>query len=139
MVVRLQLNTSKVKRGISKGVQQGLAVGLAKTTEDAKLLCPVDTGVLQSSIGFTVSEFHAVFFAKRNYAAFVEFGHHVSTRAKSGRSQDKKRVKKRRVVKVKGLSSGGFVKAQPFMRPALEANQDEILRFVRSAIRGSIR
>lgn len=59
---------------LTKATQQAMAKYAVKVDRDAKRRCPVDMGVLRSSIYFQGTKSGVVFGASAEYAAYVEFG-----------------------------------------------------------------
>lgn len=94
------------KERVFKGIEQGGLSVLLYAEGRAKVYVPVDTSNLQKSIsntGFTLADTglsRARINASAKYAAPVEFGHLTKPFAKTSGVQN-------------------FVKAQPFMRPAV--------------------
>lgn len=77
-IVEVQRNLEKVGEDIKEAARQGVMTAAENIAEEARALCPVDTGRLQASIdyrlnwsGETVS---AEIFADTEYAGYVEFG-----------------------------------------------------------------
>lgn len=113
---------------------RALEAGSKQLVEAAKKEVPVDTGHLRDSIDYkmqrinaldyqsTVSPFHTKGKNKNNpfYAHMVEFGGRYIVKA---RGLDKGK-KKGRVI------ATGRVPAQPFMRPAFDAEKKEIIQTI---------
>lgn len=59
---------------ILTGTENALALTASDICSTAKSLCPVDTGTLKNSIGYTVQQNSAVISANTDYAVYVEFG-----------------------------------------------------------------
>lgn len=77
--------------------------------DDAKIIAPVDTGLLKQSIGSEyVSEILGIVRANVHYAPYVEEGHRVAYRGADGQTH----------------FTGDVVPPQPFMRPALYKQRD---------------
>lgn len=65
---------SAIAEKISANLSDVIEAGANAVREEAKAICPVDTGALQSSIAVSVNGNTAQISANTDYAAFVEFG-----------------------------------------------------------------
>ena len=95
-------NGDKKKKDINNGTIKALIRSVNLVDSKAKLLAPVDTGNLRASISKTVLNnlLEATVSTNASYASYVEFG----------------------------LRSNSNYPKQPFMRPALNENKDNILK-----------
>ncbi len=109
----------------------------------AKLLCPVDTERLRESIDFQVDreELSVMIGTNVEYAAYVEFGTGEYAENGQGRTGGWFYVTDKPVVagwlKALGQTKDGKYlyftygsKPQPYLRPALQENKDEIRRIL---------
>ena len=84
--------------------QDGLEAGARIVETHSKILCPVDTGFLRSSIQVdSVTPMEAIIAPHTDYAEHVEFG-------------------------------TSRMEAQPYMRPALDEHEAEIVQAVRDTV-----
>ena len=112
MTAKLLAAQAEIKQAISDALEQG-----GKDMEEkAKQLVPVRTGRLQASIYHQVDGLQLELGARADYAADIEFGHNV----RSG-------------WKIKGPLVG-HVGAQPFIRPAADEGQPNLLSLIRNGI-----
>lgn len=109
-----------------KAVQRTLKKYAIKIERDAKRLAPVDTGRLRASIRHRVGNMSAEVLTDVEYAAFQEFG--------TGRRGSTSGVETPDWYKY-GNTPG--VKAQPYLRPAVEKNAKSLLRDLRTSIKTS--
>lgn len=119
--------------GAIHGLNQDKALrkSIRKWTEyvrgEAVDLCPVDTGELQQSIHSSVSDKGSdvvgTVYTDKEYAAYVEFG--------TGRRGADTSTAVSPEVQVEYSMSHSGQPAQPYMYPALNNNQNRIMRGVR--------
>ncbi len=67
-------NISAAAERIQAALPSALLAGAEAVADNARSMCPVDTGRLRSSIGASQSGDGAVAYAEENYAVYVEFG-----------------------------------------------------------------
>lgn len=144
----VKINYSGVQ-GLLAKVASGLYDGVSEASElirdDAKAICPVDTGALQSSIDAQVqrgivgimgseqsmksSSFAVtgIIAPHEHYAAYVEFGTGDRGRASAGAGP--------------GPYTEGWPgqRAQPYMRPALDSNRANAVDIVRASVEDAIK
>lgn len=65
---------SDIAAGIEAAVAEAVAAGAETAADNARGVCPVDTGTLRDSIAVTQSGTSAQISANTDYAAYVEFG-----------------------------------------------------------------
>ena len=65
---------SSLAAGIEAAVSEAVAAGAEVVADNARSVCPVDTGALQASIAVEQSGTSAEISANTDYAAYVEFG-----------------------------------------------------------------
>lgn len=65
---------SSLASGIEAAVSEAVAAGAEVVADNARSVCPVDTGALRDSIAVTQSGTNAEISANTDYAAYVEFG-----------------------------------------------------------------
>jgi HK97 gp10 family phage protein len=111
---------------ITPAVQAAVQAASALVVDEAKLLCPVDTGALQNSIEakVAVSEKTVVgtITAGMPYAAYVEYGTGIRGAASPGAGPYPYK-----------LSWPGQA-AQPFLRPALDTTRETVAELMASQI-----
>lgn len=88
---------------IAADVRELLGKITGEVLEDAKALCPVDTGHLRDSLSSEVEGNTSRVGTELNYALYVEEGHRIAYRGADGEVH----------------YTGGVVPPQPFLRPAL--------------------
>lgn len=110
---------------IRNAVHSAVEGGCALIEAPAKEYCPVDTGALQSSISTTVEDLDSGVRGSvgphMDYAAFVEFGTGERGAASPGAGTGP-------------YGSRPGMPAQPYMRPALDENRDNVLELFRTQI-----
>lgn len=123
MEVRIETdNTEAVKALLEAGIVRALeAVGL-QAEGYAKRKCPVDTGNLRNSITHMVSSDTVYIGTNVEYAAYVEYGH----------SQEVGRY----VPALGARLKQPFVKARPFLKPALNDHIPEYKSIIEEYIKG---
>ncbi len=65
---------SVISERLANGIEEIIGAGARQVCENAKTLCPVDTGALRDSISVECGETGADIVAGTDYAAYVEFG-----------------------------------------------------------------
>lgn len=108
-----------------------LGKACALIERSAKEKAPKDTGELRRSITSKVENGEGVVFTPLEYAPYVEFG--TGLFAESGGRMDVPWNYQN--DKGEWISTSGQ-KPQPFMRPALNENREEILRILKEGIIG---
>ncbi len=88
---------------IAQEVRELLERLSGEVLEDAKALCPVDTGHLRESLSRGIEGTTARIGTDLNYGLYVEEGHRVAYRGEDGETH----------------FTGEVVPPQPFLRPAL--------------------
>lgn len=113
----------KLIKDFPQAIEAGLsAVGML-VEGDAKLLAPVDSGALRSDINYQVdmSEEVVRIGTAMEYGPYVEFGTGIFAEGGNGRkSRWRYKTKDGVFVWTRGA------KPQPFLRPALDENKDNI-------------
>lgn len=111
-------------------LQQALGKACALVERTAKQKAPKDTGALRRSITSKVEDTQGIVFTPLEYAPYVELGTGLFAES-DGRMdvpwhyQDDKGE----------WHSTSGQKPQPFMRPALNENREEILRIIKGALK----
>lgn len=128
-----ELLSSLEELGSLDNIEDALGKACALVERSAKQKAPKDTGELRRSITSKVesngSDIQGVVYTPLEYAPYVEFG--TGLFAKSGGRQDV--PWNYRDDKGEWHSTSG-IKPQPFMRPALNENREEILRKLKEGI-----
>lgn len=101
---------------------------------DAKRLCPVDTGQLRSSITHEIEDNIGVVGTNVMYAPYIEYGTGLFSSLGTGRQerwsyQD---------AKGEWHSTIGQ-RPQPFLHPALEQNRKKVKEFIQMAIESEVK
>ena len=112
-----------------KSVERALGKACALVERSAKQKAPKGTGELRRSITSKVENGVGVVFTPLEYAPYVEFG--TGLFAENGGRQDV--PWNYQDDKGEWHSTSGM-KPQPFMRPALDENREEIKRILKEAI-----
>lgn len=118
------------KAGNKEKYQEALGQACALVERSAKQKAPKDTGALRGSITSEVQDLEGVVFTPLEYAPYVEYGTGLFAE-EGGRTdvpwhyQDDKGEWH--------TTSGQH--PQPFMRPALEENREEIIRMLKEALK----
>ena len=118
------------KAGNTEKYQEALGQACALVERSANEKAPKDTGALRGSIASEVQGLEGVVFTPLEYAPYVEYG--TGLFAENGGRQDVPWHYK----DDKGewhTTSGQH--PQPFMRPALEENREEIIRMLKEALK----
>lgn len=101
--------------------------------DDARLRCPVDTGDLRHSIDYKVeikdSGVTGTVYTNMEYAPYVEFGTGIAGQSSNTNSK----------VNVAYRQDWQGMKAQPYLYPALDQNQEQIKKKIANDIRKAIR
>lgn len=107
--------TNQVKERVEQKILDKLELVGAFIKDEAKVRCPVATGNLRASINHKVidEEFAVRIGTNVEYAPYVEFG--TGQQAEDGKGNQK----------IKGQ------KPQPFLRPALLENKEQIKGFLK--------
>ena len=112
----------------TSGIEAALGKACALVERSAKQKAPKDTGALRRSITSEVNGLEGSVFTPLEYAPYVEYG--TGLFAESGGRND--------VPWYYKDDQGNWIKTsgqkpQPYMRPALEENREEILRIIKEA------
>lgn len=110
-------------------IESALGKACALVERSAKQKAPKDTGALRRSITSEVKGLEGVIFTPLEYAPYVEYG--TGLFAEDGGRKD--------VPWYYQNDEGEWVKTsgqkpQPYMRPALDENREEILRILKEAL-----
>lgn len=128
------LRKAMADRAMIEGPIRVMLLKIALTVEGrAKVLAPVDTGRLRSSITHRVAELHALVVAPVFYAPHVEFGTRPHFPPPGALAVWARRHGFASPYPVALAIARRGTRAQPFMRPAAEATKKEIPGFVREA------
>lgn len=111
------------------GVEASLGKACALVERSAKQKAPKDTGALIRSIASRVEGTEGIVYTPLEYAPYVEFG--TGLFAENGGRMDVPWNYKD--DKGEWHSTSGQ-KPQPFMRPALEENREEIMRILKEGL-----
>ena len=65
---------AEIAQRIEGSINEIIAAGADAVCDNAKSICPVDTGALRDSISVTTARDRAEISANTDYAAYVEFG-----------------------------------------------------------------
>lgn len=133
--------TDKQQRGV---LRTAIRAGGTMVAREAKRLVPVKTGALKKSIGVKVSvkqggvtEATIGFGRRQYYGLMVELGHSQVFRTK----EVIRRVRMKATGEIKEhrrKKTVGFVPARPFLRPALEGNEQRIVEIIAQNFRKHI-
>lgn len=118
------------KAGSKEKYQEALGQACALVERSAKQKAPKDSGALRGSITSEVVDLEGVVFTPLEYAPYVEYG--TGLYAESGGRTDVPWF----YVDEQGqwhITSGQH--PQPYMRPALEENREEIIRMLKGALK----
>ena len=113
----------------TQGLEAALGTACALVERSAKQKAPKDTGALRQSITSEVRDLEGVVFTPLYYAPYVEYG--TGLFAEQGGRTDVPwwyKDDKGEWHKTSGQHP------QPFMRPALDENREQILRILREAL-----
>lgn len=112
-----------------QNINQALGEACALVERSAKQKAPKDNGELRRSISSNVSDLKGVVFTNLEYAPYVEFGTGLFAE-EMGRTdvpwsyQDDEG----------NWHTTSGQKPQPFMRPAIDENRDEIIQIIKEGI-----
>lgn len=112
-----------------EAINRALGQACALVERSAKQKAPKDTGELRSSITSKVDNFEGIIYTPLEYAPYVEYG--TGIYAEEGGRQDVPW----RYKDDEGewhVTSGQH--PQPFMRPALDENREQIIRLLKEAL-----
>lgn len=113
----------------AKGAQDGIKKACALLERAAKEKTPKDTGELRRSITSQVEGLEGKVFTPLLYAPYIEFG--TGLYAEEGGRED---VPWHYQDDEGVWHSTSGMEPQPFMRPALDENREEVFRIIREAI-----
>ena len=111
--------------------QQGLKKASALVERAAKEKAPKGSGELRRSIKSKVEGLEGVVYTPLEYAPYVEYGTGIFAEGGNGRKdvpwhyQDDKGE----------WHSTNGMEPQPYMRPALDENREEVIRLIREAVK----
>ena len=128
-VINLEKLISKLNKLSDQQMEQALNKACILVENQAKENCPVDTGELRMSITHYVEGDTGVVGTNKQYAPYVEYG--TGLFAEEGGRKDVPWC----YQDDKGdwhTTSGQ--KPQPFMRPALNENREEVIRIIKEAL-----
>ena len=114
----------------TEGLEAALGTACALVERSAKQKAPKDTGALRQSITSEVRDLEGVVFTPLFYAPYVEYG--TGLFAEQGGRTDVPwwyKDDKGEWHKTSGQHP------QPFMRPALDENREQILRILKEALK----
>lgn len=126
----ITINNEEVERKIQELIEDALPeaieTGITKAClvieKEAKKKCPVDDGQLRNSITHKVDKLEGQVGTNVEYAPYVEIGTGIYSTKGSGRMTPwVYRDAEGKFHKTKGM------KAQPFLKPAVDNNKDKIL------------
>lgn len=123
----LQKKFEKIANG--ENTQKALQKACALVEAEAKKNAPKDTGELRRSITSRVEDDKGIVYTPLEYAPYVEYG--TGLFAENGGRQDVPWNYKD--DKGEWHTTSGM-KPQPYMRPALDDNREEILRILMEAL-----
>lgn len=113
--------SQKLNNLSSEAIKNALTKSALLVEADAKINCPVDTGLLRSSITHNVYDDHAEVGTNFSYAPYVEHGSGLFAEAGNGRQTPW------RYQDADGQWHTTIGQhPQPFLRPALDANKQKI-------------
>lgn len=112
-------------------INAALGTACALVEREAKIKAPKVNGELRRSISSKVENGVGVVFTPLFYAPYVEYGTGIFAEGGNGR-QDVPWTYKDEVTGEWVVTSG--MKPQPYLRPALDENRQEILRIIREGI-----
>ena len=118
------------KAGNKEKYQEALGQACALVERSAKEKAPKDSGALRGSITSKVEDLEGIVFTPLEYAPYVEYG--TGLYAEEGGRKDVPWF----YVDEQGqwhITSGQH--PQPYMRPALEENREEIIRMLKGALK----
>jgi HK97 gp10 family phage protein len=112
-----------------QGIEKAIGKACALVEAEAKKKAPKDNGELRRSITSKVEDTQGIVFTPLEYAPYVEYG--TGLFAEEGGRKDVPWVYQD--DKGEWHSTRGQ-KPQPFMRPALDENREEIMRIIKEGI-----
>ena len=118
------------KAGNKEKYQEALGQACALVERSAKEKAPKATGELRGSITSEVVDLEGVVFTPLEYAPYVEYG--TGLFAESGGRQD---VPWWYMDETGEWHRTSGQHPQPYMRPALEENREEIIRMLKGALK----
>lgn len=120
----------QVLEGIDgENIEEGLKTACALVEASAKKNAPKGTGELRRSITSEVNGNEGVIFTPLHYAPYVEYG--TGLFAENGGRKDVPWAYKD--DKGEWHSTSGM-KPQPYMRPALEENREQIIKIIKEGL-----
>lgn len=146
-LTELRAGLENVEDLITEGILEGVGRALMSIEDDAKMLCPVDTGALRESIhsDWTQKDGGAEGYAGTNYetAPYIEFGTGPKGRDTPVRGKYPGPIKYR-ITKWRGKIPGvgwryiSGQPAQPFLYPALRQNEASAPKYIANAIKNKL-
>lgn len=116
-----------------QNIEQALGKACALVERTAKQNAPKGDGELRRSITSTVEDLTGTVFTPLEYAPYVEFGTGLFAEGGQGRTWD---LPWHYQDEEGEWHSSKGQHPHPFMRPALDANREEILRIIKEGITG---
>lgn len=116
----------------AEGIKQGLEKGCLAVERSAKQHAPKGNGALARSITSKVEDFTGIVSTPLFYAPYVEYGTGLFATGESGGRKDVPWV-------YRDDKTGDFYTTygqhpQPYMRPALDENRDNIIEYIREGL-----
>ena len=148
--IEITLDVDAAIAAIDAGAEDGIRLGADLVAVEAKAIAPQRTGQLVNSIQagapqgqFSAGELFADIGAGAPYSVFVEFGTGVYAGGEPIWIEPRRRQALRFPLPGGGFafSKGHFIqgmRAQPYMRPAVEQNAEEIAEVIADAIDDAI-
>lgn len=112
-----------------EAVNRALGQACALVERSAKQKAPKDTGELRQSITSKVENFQGIVYTPLEYAPYVEYG--TGIYAEDGGRQD---VPWRYKDDEGNWHTTSGQHPQPYMRPALDENREQIIRLLKEAL-----
>lgn len=112
--------------------QKGLQKASALVERAAKEKAPKDTGELRRSITSKVEDLEGVVYTPLLYAPYIEYGTGIFAEGEGGGRQD---VPWNYQDDEGEWHSTSGMKAQPYMKPALDESREEVIRLIREALK----
>lgn len=112
-----------------EAVNQALGQACALVERSAKQKAPKGTGELRQSITSKVENFQGIVYTPLEYAPYVEYG--TGIYAEEGGRQD---VPWRYKDDEGNWHTTSGMHPQPYMRPALDENREQIIRLLKEAL-----
>lgn len=119
------------KTGDEETINQTLGRACALVERSAKEKAPKGSGELRRSITSKVENHQGIIFTPLEYAPYVEFGTGLFAEDGNGRKDVPWHYKD---DKGEWHTTSGM-NPQPFMRPALDENREEIIRIIKEGIK----